>query len=88
MSDTKCPICGMEIKFHGETCTTGGSFPAPTEPALPNVAGRMEMTHEQFQRACQVMIGEIQETALWDNRLVHLLCEAVRCSRECCDLAC
>lgn len=30
MSETKCPLCGMETKYHGETCTAGGSFaPAP-----------------------------------------------------------
>jgi hypothetical protein len=26
MSDTKCPVCGMETKYHGATCTAGGSF--------------------------------------------------------------
>ena len=54
---------------------------------LPSVAGRMRMTHEDFQRACQVELGRLQEDHLCDNRLVHLLCEAVRCSRECCEIA-
>src|ERR1017187_5230578 len=29
MSDARSTLCGMEMKFHGETCTTGGSFDAP-----------------------------------------------------------
>ncbi len=52
---------------------------------VPSVAGRMEMTHSDFQWACQVMLK--QEKIMPDNRLVYLLCEAVRCSRECCDIA-
>ena len=44
------------------------------------------MTHADFQRACQVMLGELQGNPNCDTRMVHLLCEAVRCSRECCDL--
>ena len=55
--------------------------------ALPSVAGRMEMTHIDFQHACQVMLMELQQDHLCDNRMVQLLCEAVRCSRECCELA-
>ena len=47
----------------------------------------MEMTHADFQHACRVMLGELQENPNCDTRLVHLLCEGVRCSRECCDLA-
>lgn len=54
---------------------------------LPSVAGHMEMTHELFQRACQVELGRLQEDPNCDTRLVHLLCEAVRCSRECCQIA-
>ena len=45
------------------------------------------MTHADFQHACRVMLGELQENPNCDTRLVHLLCEGVRCSRECCDLA-
>ena len=55
--------------------------------SLPSVAGRMEMTHADFQNACQVELGRLQEDQNCDNRLVQLLCEAVRCSRECCELA-
>jgi hypothetical protein len=30
MSDAKCTLCGMEMKYHGESCTMGGSFsPVP-----------------------------------------------------------
>ena len=54
---------------------------------LPSVAGCMEMTHEDFQRACQVELGRFQEDQNCDNAIVHLLCEAIRCSRECCALA-
>lgn len=54
---------------------------------LPSVAGHMSMTHADFQQACQVELGRLQEDHLCDNRLVHLLCEAVRCSRECCEIA-
>lgn len=32
MSDTKCPVCGIETKYHGATCTAGGSFDAPAGP--------------------------------------------------------
>ena len=61
--------------------------PIKEEVALPSVAGRMEMTHADFQHACQVELARLQEYHLCDNRLVYLLCEAVRCSRECCDIA-
>ena len=54
---------------------------------LPTIAGRMEMTHEDFQRACAVALCELQENPNCDTALVHVLCEAVRCSRECCELA-
>lgn len=26
MSGQKCEVCGMDLKYHGPTCTTGGSF--------------------------------------------------------------
>jgi hypothetical protein len=61
----------------------------PTSSALPGVAGRMEMTHADFQRACAVAINDLQATGFEEIRapgVVHLLCEAVRCSRECCEL--
>ncbi len=57
---------------------------------LPSVAGRMEMTHEDFQRACRVVIDEVQcgqSGQPWHAAVITLLCEAVRCSRECCELA-
>lgn len=48
----------------------------------------MEMTHDDFQRACQVTLRDIQEDPCWgDTRLFYLLCEAIRVSRECCELA-
>lgn len=58
-----------------------------TDHPLPSVAGRMEMTHEDFQWACQMELGRLQEDPNCDNHIVHLLCEAYRCSRECCELA-
>lgn len=61
--------------------------PASGSAPLPSVAGRMEMTHADFQRACQLELGRLQEDPNCDTRLVYLLCEAVRCSRECCDIA-
>jgi len=38
MSEAKCERCGMELKYHGETCTVGGgeaehSFAAPAGSA-------------------------------------------------------
>lgn len=27
-TDLKCPVCGMEIKYHADTCTVGGSIGA------------------------------------------------------------
>ena len=59
----------------------------PVGGCLDSVAGRMEMTHADFQNACQVELARLQKDHLCDNRLVHLLCEAVRCSRECCEIA-
>lgn len=59
----------------------------PCSAELPSVAGGMEMTHADFQRACRVMLGRLQEDPNCDTHLIHLLCEAVRCSRECCELA-
>jgi len=55
---------------------------------LQSVAGPMEMTHLGFQHACQVAITEMLENPIsCDSHLVSLLCEAVRCSRECCEIA-
>jgi hypothetical protein len=63
------------------------SIPADAGSTLPSVAGRMEMTHQCFQRACQFEIGELQQDPNSNNAILGLLCEAVRCSRECCELA-
>lgn len=54
---------------------------------LPSVVGRMEMTHEAFQRACQVAIRDLQQEPQCQSHLVRIFCEAVRCSRECCEIA-
>jgi hypothetical protein len=40
MSDTKCPLCGMETNYHGETCTAGGSCAAPAGAAPDAEWGR------------------------------------------------
>lgn len=58
----------------------------PDTEASP-VAGHMEMTHADFQRACRVELDRLQTDPNCDTRLIYLLCEAVRCSREACDLA-
>jgi len=65
----------------------GGPWTAEAGKPLPSVAGRMEMTHQDFQRACRVELERLQAEPSPDNALVRLLCEAVRCSRECCGLA-
>ncbi len=55
---------------------------------LPSVSGHMEMTHEHFQIACRVLIKDEQDKGDFsDKTLVRVLCEAVRCSREACQLA-
>ena len=43
----KCEICGMELKFHGETCVAGGSL----EPVGSECAecARLHKTPEQRQ---------------------------------------
>jgi hypothetical protein len=46
MSDSKCEICGMEIKYHGDTCTAGGSF-APSAGSATFVIKR-EVYPEHF----------------------------------------
>ena len=55
---------------------------------LPKVTGEMVMSHQDFQRACRVKIQDEQEKGeLCDALTLWLLCEAVRCSEECCELA-
>ncbi len=50
---------------------------------LPSVEGvYMDRSIADFQRACQVHIGEEQARVSPDTALIGLLCDAVRCSRE------
>lgn len=49
------------------------------------VAGEyMQRSHADFERACEVAIGELQEQPNPPNHIIALLCDAVRVSRECC----
>ena len=80
------------LEFIGKVSNTWGTHgtDAQEAAALPSVAGRMEMTHADFQRACQVLIGEVNRGTfgdLWPPVILQVLCEAVRCSRECCERA-
>lgn len=54
---------------------------------LPNVTGRMEMTHADFERACLVLLRDVQQDPHCHLGMIQVLCEAVRCSRECCNLS-
>jgi hypothetical protein len=56
-----------------------------TPEPLPSIAGRMEMSHEAFQQACREVIKNLNQCS--DSAVLQVLCEAVRCSRECCDLS-
>ena len=49
---------------------------------LPEVAGNMERTLDDFERACRVKLLEEQEKILPDNSLISVLCDAVRLKRE------
>ena len=52
-------------------------------PGLPAVAGRrMTQSHEDFERACLVLLDEEQRKIAPDNHLIATLCDAVRLSRE------
>lgn len=55
---------------------------------IAEVAGRrISMSHGDFERACLALIHDIQQDPHCHLGLIHILCEAVRCSRECCDLS-
>lgn len=56
-----------------------------TSEDLPSVAGRMEMSHADFQRDCLHELEYMMQIPARNTDLVRLLCEAVRCSRECCE---
>ncbi len=62
--------------------------PAPEPPAasedddLPQVAGRLERTLDEFDRAARSCMREEQEKPAPDNRLIGVLCDAVRLARE------
>lgn len=54
-----------------------------TTDSLPSVAGRrMQTSNADFERACLVLIGELQGLPTTDSALLAVLCEAVRCVRE------
>ena len=59
---------------------------AQSRPTV-TVAGRMEMSHAQFQQACETVLDELQREVNPNNAVVRLLCEALRCSRENIELA-
>lgn len=54
---------------------------------LPSITGRMASSHADFERACRVMLQDCYNDCCVDSRWIHILCEAVRCSRECCELS-
>ena len=54
---------------------------------LPIVGGRtMLRTHADFERACLVLLESEQRKIEPDNAVIGVLCDAVRLSRECCDM--
>jgi hypothetical protein len=55
--------------------------------AMTRIEGRMTMPHAEFQQACQVEAGYLQQKINPDCAMIRLLREAVRCSRECVELA-
>ena len=54
---------------------------------LPTVVGKMSCSHADFQRGCLVLLRDVQQDPHCHLGLIQILCEAVRCSRECCDLS-
>ena len=66
------------------------STPATTEGGRREVLveGRMMLrTHLEFERACEVILADEQEKPSPDSHLVGVLCDAIRLSREACDMA-
>lgn len=43
-------------------------------------------SHEQFERSIHVLLAEEQEKLNPNNALISVLCEAIRLSREHCDV--
>ena len=52
------------------------------EAPLPAVAGRLDRTIADFERACLVHLAEEQARPNPDNALIAVLCDAVRLARE------
>lgn len=54
-----------------------------TEPVtLPEVAGRLDRSYADFERACLVLLADEQRKPNPDNALIAVLCDAVRLTRE------
>ncbi len=49
---------------------------------LPQVAGEFNDSPNNFEYRCKVMLAVEQEKILPDNRLIALLCDAVRLKRK------
>lgn len=55
---------------------------APVGDLLPQVAGRMECSNQEFERRCRLYLAQEQEKPLPDNGLISVLCDGVRLARE------
>ena len=76
------------VQEDSEMAEQKGKVMTTQDDKLPKVTGKMVMSHQDFQRACRVKIQEEQEKGeLCDLSMLLVLCEAVRCSEECCELA-
>lgn len=62
--------------------TMNMSAPLPPTDAGVSVAGRMERTLADFERACLVHLENEQRRPNPDNALIAVLCDAVRLTRE------
>lgn len=63
MSESKCEVCGMESKHHGQTCTAGGSFPAPagSVPTMREILDAIECEPELPGNIPEEMFEVIRE---------------------------
>lgn len=46
----------------------------------------MQMTHADFQGACDAIVKEMSKHPFHDLGIVHILTNAILCSKECCEL--
>jgi hypothetical protein len=85
-----CRFCfARKGREHRESCIwtiarAVSPLPASAAGRAPDVAvaGRMERTIADFERACLVHLADEQRRPNPDNALIAVLCDAVRLSRE------